>query len=166
MIFGFTATRAGLTIPQQATIMWLARVFKMSEAHHGDCTGGDHQIGAYCGMILPPDKLIIHPPRNPYYRAFSTVAGNIVLPEKGYLERNRDIVAAAELMIGGPQQIHEHNKGGTWYTINHTREKQKPLAIAWPDGSFTLERILLPLDARGFNESNLNKRFVPFQRPG
>lgn len=56
-----------------------------------------------------------------------------MLPVKKPLDRNRDIVEAAEVLIACPDGP-ERQRSGTWATIRHALRVGKPVVIVWPDG--------------------------------
>jgi len=101
----------------------------------------------YVAMSLKTD-ITIHPPLVDAYRAWCGKwdMNTTILQPKSYFARDRDIVNDAEVMVGLPKQSFEPDRswekgnGGTWYTINYTRDQEKPLAIVWPNGHITYER--------------------------
>lgn len=97
---GITATRRGLTVPQAATLWMLLGELRASHGarkfHHGDCVGGDVEGAAAARKF--GYWLIAHPPMNATFRAWS--AADEALDPAPYHQRNRDIVADADLMIG------------------------------------------------------------------
>lgn len=146
---GFTGTRSGMTIEQWKTVehlLWLrfASVEGPHEWHDGDCVGADSQAHAIVEKInksvSDPVKLHGHLPNHDQYRAFKDF--DVEHEPKAYLARNRDIVAASDVMLAAPGESYEVQRGsGTWATIRHARLKEKPLILIWPDGTFTIERI-------------------------
>jgi hypothetical protein len=131
VIVGFTGTREGMTDQQRRKMCELLAELQPSEAHHGDCIGADAEFHALVGRIAP---VVIHPPSVPNRRAFC--GAEVVLIPRSYLERNRNIVDACELLIATPKS--DVRKGGTWYTIGYAERRGKLAVIVWPDG--TVER--------------------------
>ena len=132
MIIGFTGTRQGMT-PRQHEIVGAMVRSSCTEAHHGDCIGADEEFHGIC--VGAHVKVIIHPPEKRKWRAFCK---GIVLPEKDYLIRNRDIVDACELLIAAPKEQEEPapTRGqGTWSTVRYARGKRRPCAIVKPSGA-------------------------------
>lgn len=139
MKLGFTGTRND---PTDAQVRWLKHLFEqlqISEGHHGACVGSDL---AFHRLALEFDvPLFVHPPTNPKYLATECLVPRpnvTVLPAKPYFNRNRDIGAAAEGLVGLPkheQQPSEDQWGGTWYTIEYThRRLNKPVMLCYPSG--------------------------------
>jgi hypothetical protein len=124
---GFTGTRHGMTPDQRGTVAFQMTLMDVSEVHHGDCVGADAEFHDLCHGVWP---VIIHPPLDPKLRAW---CDGDVLPEKPYLDRNRDIVEACDVLIATPQSLTE-GKGGTWYTINRAVDAGKEVRVIGPDG--------------------------------
>ena len=103
MIFGFTGTRKGMTIMQRAMLRTALSLWEADKFHHGDCIGSDQQAGD----IAKTEKCFIeiHPPSDPKYRAYCK--GDIIHPEKPYLDRDKDIVDSCDFMIGTPKGMEE-----------------------------------------------------------
>ncbi len=130
MIFGFTGTRNGMSEDQKDTVRWNLRLG--SEFHHGDCFGAD--VEAYGIALAMGLKIVCHPPENSTMRAF-TASFDVIMPKQGYLQRNRAIVDACEILIATPEGYVEQERSGTWSTIRYARSRNKELLIIYPDGS-------------------------------
>lgn len=139
---GFTGTRHGMTDDQRITVMVVLRDLAGDSqpldvtAHHGDCVGADsdfHDVCKWGGYWM-----VGHLPIDSEHRAFCTF-DETRLPLK-HMQRNAQIVKAADVMLACPYEMTEQERGGTWRTIGMTRKAGKPLAIIWPDGSVTKER--------------------------
>jgi hypothetical protein len=66
---------------------------------------------------------------------------DLIVPEKFFLVRNRDIVRESDIIIATPKQTIEQARGsGTWATIRYARDAGLPLCIVWPDGCGVVER--------------------------
>ena len=59
--------------------------------------------------------------------------------EKRYLERNRDIVDACDILIACPRTLKEELRSGTWATVRYARKVGKPVAILWNNGKYDYE---------------------------
>src|SRR5574343_935929 len=105
MKIGFTGTQQGMTEEQVNSVAFFLTELQPTEIHHGDCIGADADFHKLVRTICPAAKIIIHPPINESKRAFCE--GNIVLPAKEYLVRNRDIVDVSEIIIATPEQLIE-----------------------------------------------------------
>jgi hypothetical protein len=131
---GFTGTRHGMTLAQTEALH--ARLLAYAEAgewafHHGDCQGADaeaHQIAWMLGAIV-----YVHPPDTGTWRAYcagpSRVHRAAPLP---YLERNRAIVNACEMLIAAPREAQETQRSGTWATVRDARRLGKPVILLPP----------------------------------
>src|SRR3972149_10599348 len=125
MKVGFTGTRHGMTIEQRSTLenlieLWWPSV--MYDFHHGDCVGADEQAAAIF-TAQRRGEIIVHPPIDNRLRAWCE--GTILEP-KPYLDRNRDIVDASDLLIVAPGGGREAPTGRTWYTARYARSKRVP----------------------------------------
>jgi hypothetical protein len=105
------------------------------ELHHGDCIGGDaaaDEIARQYGI-----RRVIHPPENPSKRA--RCAGEVILPEKAYLDRNHDIVDVSDVLVACPKGMMEEQRSGTWATVRYARKLGRKVMILFPDGSVVTE---------------------------
>lgn len=134
-VVGFTGTREGMTLRQKAYVRDALNLLEPVEVHHGDCIGADAEFHALCKDSWP---VVIHPPSDPKLRAFCGSQFDQA-PEKPYLDRNRDIVDACDVLIATPKEEWEQSKGGTWYTIRYARQQGVKTIIVWPDGSALID---------------------------
>jgi hypothetical protein len=141
MKVGITATQQGMTIAQQDIFeIALTGALRdgMNEFHHGDCIGGDAQAHDIARRINPEIMtIVVHPPEDPSKRAWRR--GDVVLPEKPYLDRNHDIVDQVDRLFAAPRSYKEQPRSGTWATIRYARKIGRYIAIIWPDGTLTVE---------------------------
>jgi hypothetical protein len=154
LIVGFTGTRDGMTPEQKTTFVEVLSPYHgRFDFHHGDCLGADDEAhGLVVGDLLLNDpgsgdpRIAIHPPSDPKLRARRRPClefGDWLCPEKPYLERNRDIVDACDMLIACPKErrpdipVDPTNlySGGTWYTVRYAQTVDKPITIIWPDGT-------------------------------
>ena len=140
MRIGFTGTRDGMTGAQLTQVKEVLTCLHPSEAHHGDCVGGDvqfHSTAQHVGFDGGYQVVVVvHPPHNSTLRANTT--GDRVLPPRPYLERNRNIVDITKLLIAAPKGP-ETQRSGTWSTIRYARTIGRPIIIIWPNGTRTTE---------------------------
>ena len=135
MIFGVTGSRNGLTDAQLERLYLRFGEGEVDELHHGACVGADELTH---GVAVEFESLITaHPPLKLVYAmdldALAASPRTVVLPRKEYLARDRDIVDAAQVLIGfpdGPRRPHS----GTWYTIDYAMKRRIPTTIYYPDG--------------------------------
>lgn len=136
---GVTGTRYGCQIDQHISLynilVRLAGLRRDAVLHHGDCIGVDNEAA------IIADKLgfwiVAHPPNNKKYRAYAV--GHAVMPEKGYHERDRDIVDMSHVLVACPDGP-ERDRSGTWYTVRYARQVDKPRIIVYPDGKAVFEK--------------------------
>ena len=135
MKIGFTGTRHGMTAAQKQGFASLVIQLQPTEFHHGSCLGADVEAAVIVrGEMVNKCKIVAHPgPDEDDWQEPSGVDDE-TLPGKTHFARNRDIVAACDLLIACPIINVPMNHGGTWYTINHARKMGKPVRIVQPDG--------------------------------
>lgn len=118
MILGVTGTRHVRNIGKRRFIK-LSDYFRsnyITELHYGDCTGWDElawSIAAQTGV-----KCVSHPPTDIRHKAATDA--DVILPAKPYLDRNKDIVDAADFIIAAPDGI-EKQRSGTWSTVRYAK---------------------------------------------
>ncbi|MBI2405091.1 hypothetical protein HYV22_02835 [Candidatus Gottesmanbacteria bacterium] len=131
MRIGITGTAKGATQAQKEFLEEFFQLNPPEELHHGDCIGVDAEAHDICRRVSPSTKIIVHPPLDPKARAFKQ--GDIVLPEKYYLDRNHDIVDQVDFMIACPKTSKEELRSGTWATVRYARRAKRPIHICWPE---------------------------------
>lgn len=138
MKIGFTGSKNGMTEKQKEVVAKL-EVFTGAriEVHHGDCIGSDADFHNIIRGISPKIMIITHPgfpakdPKDLSLRAYCR--SDNATAAKSFFVRNRDIVDVTELLIATPASKKE--TGGTWFTINYSRQLNKKRIIIYPDGS-------------------------------
>lgn len=106
--------------------------------HHGDCIGADEQ--AHSMALLLGYEIVVHPPVSPKKRAYCQGA-TLYHSERGYLDRNHDIVDASDFMIATPKDMEDVPRGsGTWATIRYATKTRVNLLIVYPDGQIEQRR--------------------------
>lgn len=128
MIVGFTGSRHDRP---QATLDRLRAIlveWGVTEAHHGDCLGFDAQAHDVCTSL--GIRTVAHPPTDPRMRAWKKA--DVILPERPYLDRNKDIVRAVQKLIAAPDGP-ERLRSGTWSTVRFAKEiGVRGVVLAWP----------------------------------
>lgn len=140
---GVTARRTPLSPAQRA---WLARLAPLWNAnvflHQGCCVGGDTEVSI--AAHVNGARIVSHPPDNPRLRyTDAEYTAETVCPEKPYLDRNTDIIAASSLVIAfpdGPYRL----RSGTWSTIRKAVIARRPCLVCLPDGTVHDAVDLLP----------------------
>jgi hypothetical protein len=130
MELGFSGSRDGMTYAQVITVFRLLGELKPEKVHHGDCVGADHDFHSIATYLDIPIKG--HPPTDSKLRAFCPFKE--AAEEKGYLDRNKDIVNESDLLLATPKEASEQWRGGTWSTIRYAKKNKKSVIIVWPNG--------------------------------
>jgi len=104
--------------------------------HHGDCIGIDAEADALAKEL--GYLTICHPPEDPRARAHTTDHMAVMDPAP-YLERNKQIVEVAEVLLAFPADSKEVLRSGTWATIRWARRVQKTCMIVPPSGVARIE---------------------------
>lgn len=135
MILAFTGTRTGMTPDQRLRVRAHLTRTHPSAVHHGDCIGADAEFHAIALSLGIP--IVIHPPVNPTLRAFCAatpadrlVSSVTVLAPRPYLDRNRDMVDLADVLLATPARGRQ--TGGTWRTVTYARRIGRRVLILHP----------------------------------
>ena len=145
MNIGFTGTSLGMTLEQKRYLEQILTDIRFNTENiiygiHGDCLGADADFDVLCKQLNIITK--VRPCTSEHLRA--QCRSEIIAEPKRPMQRNRDIVADADLMLACPPNKEEIKKGsGTWATIKFTRRAEKALIIIFPDGELLRERVLL-----------------------
>jgi hypothetical protein len=125
---GVTGTREGATEYQLNELRSVLQELKGTEFHHGDCAGVDEQAAKIAKEL--GYKIVCHPPVSDYLRAY--FPADEMREPAGYLKRDRTIVDSVDVMLVVPLQMEWQPKGGTWYTHDYAKKKNKPYNVIWP----------------------------------
>ncbi len=141
-VIGFTGTRNGLTYRQGVALHEnVYRLFDVFDgdiglAIHGDCVGADSDFDKAMNDIGIKTRCLPC--------TFESMRANCceaIAEPKPPMQRNRDIVAMADVMFACPPNKERIKKGsGTWATIGFTEKAGKPLCIIYPDGETEYQR--------------------------
>lgn len=140
MHVGFTGTREGMTPTQMDTFaQMMSEIYPLFSFHHGDCLGADDQAANIMSELRQDDEhktwlIVSHPPRDESFRAFNDKADEVMLPAP-YLQRNRDIVHACDILFVLPKEMEPQPKGGTWYTHDYAIKRNTKVVIIYPNGA-------------------------------
>jgi hypothetical protein len=137
MIVGITGTREGMNERQRQEVRQVlhdlayeaGRDGIVPHFHHGDCRGVDVQAAAMArefGYVI-----VCHPPKLTEEQGY--FGGNIIHPPKGYLERDRAIVDAVDVLLVVPKENEWQPRGGTWYTHDYAVKMDVPVSIFYPN---------------------------------
>lgn len=132
MTIAFTGTRSGMNDRQKKHVSEFLQkhLEEIDTCLHGGCVGADKDFHDLClefnlsVEVYPgysannPDDLSI--------KAELTGAYSEHKPNT-HFARNRVMVDRADIVIGTP--YNDIQKGGTWYTINYAKKKEKELYV-------------------------------------
>lgn len=133
MIIGFTGTRFGPTAQQRMVID--AILLLCDEVHHGDCVGVDSYVHEKA-LMSSNHTIVVHPPLDTS-RSLKTKSCepflfvNKALP---YLQRNKKIVEACDILVGVPKTSLEQLRSGTWSTLRYAKRIGRYAIVINPDG--------------------------------
>ena len=126
-ILGFTGTQIGMTHDQLMLFADIISDLQPVQFHHGDCIGADKEAHGIVRAILPNCNIVVHPPVKGDKRAFCNA--DVILAPREYLERNRDIVDACDILIATPKSAKEELRSGTWATVRYAIKSHKPVKL-------------------------------------
>jgi hypothetical protein len=131
---GITGTRSGCTPEQFDKVKHILECVKREdkEFHHGDCVGVDAEIAKLAKTLSY--KIICHPPEKDELRAF--IPYDECREKFSYFKRNRNIVDEIDHLIIVPYQNEWTSHGGTWYTHDYAKKRNKSAIIVWPNGTW------------------------------
>ena len=143
MKIGFTGTRWGVDDNRLKTLKYVVEKLKVSRVGHGMCVGADAQFHKLIRNLNKKVWIKGHPPIEQGKFFSNDLDCDEVAEPKEYLDRDRDIVDEAEVMIATPNENVEQKRSGTWYTIRYAKKviksdkgKCKKLYIFLPNGKF------------------------------
>jgi hypothetical protein len=133
MRVGFTGTRDGMTRAQIVALNGWWEMLSVEEFHHGGCVGADADAVA-CALNFTRARITAHPGDIQNLTSWKAVEdSDVALPAKPCLERNRDIVDAADVLVACPKG-EEEQRSGTWATVRYARRRGKRIIRIAPDG--------------------------------
>jgi len=128
MKVGVTGTRSGMNKRQQQEFTDFLNELGSGEFHHGDCVGVDVEAARIAEKL--GWKTVCHPPIKDDLRAFHD--SDEFREPKSYFARNRNIVDETDVLLVIPYQDSHQSHGGTWYTHDYAKKKDKPLHVIFP----------------------------------
>lgn len=153
MILSLTATRAGLSLAQRATLPGLFATLPAILVH-GGAVGGDEEVDAFLAPLFARDREARRRSPDAIFPAFIPIE---VYPEhrRGRehwiyvapfrelravswpdepLARNRTIVRRGDRLLAFPATEEEELRSGTWMTVRFARKLGRPVTIVTPSG--------------------------------
>lgn len=97
---------------------------------HGDCIGADADFDEICKARGIPRR--VRPCA--VYGQRAGCDGEEILDPKPPMERNRSIVADADIMIACPWNYKKVKRSGTWATIGFAERSDVETYVVFPDG--------------------------------
>jgi hypothetical protein len=136
MNVGFTGTRQDCTQEQWRALLYALAGLSPVEVHHGCAVGADSTFGLCCHHRTPRPKIIGHPSTAKSQTCPVALRQcDELRPALPPLVRNRNIVAAVEVLLACPAGMEEILRSGTWATIRHARKAGKRIVLIFPDGT-------------------------------
>jgi len=132
---GVTGTQHGWTEAQRIQFTLMVSEMDITEWHHGDCEGVDDQASKVVSRRFSSNILHSHPPDNPKKRAYIP-SGTTYYPPIPYLERNKDIAHAVEVLFVIPKVYTEKEapRSGTWHTYREATKLGRRIILILPSG--------------------------------
>lgn len=136
MKIGVTGTRSGMTDTQKIKFETIIKFnffntpASVNELHHGDYMGVDVEAAHIARGA--EYKIICHPPIVTDLRGY--FKSDKYRSPLTYFQRNRNIVDETDYLFVLPYQSTPQKSGGTWYTYDYARKKNKPILVIYPDG--------------------------------
>ena len=131
---GFTGTRHGMSKEQLDAFKSIIKAKDTEEFHHGMCVGSDKQAHDFVKSVGV--KIVGHPPS--FKKFMAECECDIFMKPNDYLQRNKNIVDEAEMLIATPD-CKEKVRSGTWSTVRYARKKQKKIYIIHKNGRVSIE---------------------------
>jgi hypothetical protein len=135
MNLSVTGTRHGTTPAQRQAFLALLNQLAPTRLAHGSCRGADveaaHYARAEFGSAV---RIVAYPgPDGDPWRTDSGVDDE-VMPPKTHFARNRDLVAACDVLVAFPPCRPMPEQGGTRYTHDQGVKQRRRVIVIWPDG--------------------------------
>lgn len=124
---GITGSRHGCSPEASERLRKALEVFTPEWLHHGDCVGVDEYANGLAFSL--GIKTVAHPPSDSSKRAFCN--SDEVRPTDGYLERNKAIARASDIVIALPTP----DSKGTWHCAKFAKSIGKSVYVIRPDGT-------------------------------
>jgi len=139
MKIGITGTRSGMNAHQKKEFSEILGILLIEiiasngqgEFHHGDCVGVDVEAAEIAKTL--GFKTVCHPPEKDELRAYHK--SDEFREPLSYFARNRRIVEETDCLIVIPYQNEWQPNGGTWYTHDYAKKKQKPIFLIFPQNN-------------------------------
>ena len=132
-IWGFTGTQRGMSPAQRLAFRRLVAGSGFAEFHHGVCVGADAEAHDLVGVYTRYTVRVLHPPEDDKKQASLVKReGDRVEKPLPYLERNKKIVNACDILIAAPKTLTEERRSGTWATIRYASKRGVPVVILKP----------------------------------
>ena len=131
---GFTGTRNGMSQKQIDAFKEIIKSIEPDEFHHGMCIGSDKQVHDIAKQ--KEIKIVGHPPT--FKKFMAECDCDITKKSYDYLQRNKNIVNEADILIATPD-CKEKIRSGTWSTIRYARKNNKKIYIIHKNGRVNVE---------------------------
>jgi hypothetical protein len=128
---GFTGTRYGMNSIQAKIFAEFIGSLPLTEFHHGDCLGADHQAHDIVRHVHPAAMIVGHPPIAKTGRAYCKF--DLEFEAKPYIERNHEIVDSTQFLVATPKEVQEKLRSGTWSTVRYADKLGRKMLIILPE---------------------------------
>lgn len=131
-VVGFTGTQKGMTRYQKmkvANFIYAKKsIYRTVDFHHGKCIGADEE--AFVIASLFECVTFAHPPTD--QRKMFDQDSDYELVAYPFLQRNKHIVDACDVLIATPFEREERLRSGTWSTWRYAKEQDKEIELILP----------------------------------
>lgn len=130
--WGFTGTRAGMTVFQRDMI---TRVYKIGQPliiRHGGAYGSDTEAHAIWREQCKNKTAEVWPADEKRAALFRGHKNTLVHPVMPPLDRNIEIVLRSVFLVATPHTEVEEQRSGTWQTIREGLKVNRTILILWP----------------------------------
>lgn len=131
MKVAITGTREGMTPRQKKALIKILKYLPIEEFYHGGCKGVDVQARDILLKNRKEVKLICIPgdaDQETSNKQYDQQVDSVT----PYLQRNKIMVQAADMLIAIPSSLEEQQRSGTWHTIRFARSIKCPSIILDP----------------------------------
>jgi hypothetical protein len=137
--WGFTGTRAGMSMDQRVYVRSSLVIGTPTIIRHGGADGSDTEFHAMWREELSQNWADVWPASELRAKLFEKQNHVTVNPVMDPLDRNVEIVKRSSFLIATPQTQQEVQRSGTWATVRAARRHVVPVLIIWPNGMMTLD---------------------------
>jgi hypothetical protein len=120
-----------MTDQQKNGLRQVLAEYRPDEFHHGDFVGADAEAHGIVKEDYPATRVVIHPRVKKTFRAFCQ--GDEQRPTRGYLARNRELIATCDMLAAAPKSMEDQQMSGTWAVIRYARIRSVAVVVLNPE---------------------------------